>query len=90
MTTYTTSEFILRFNEERARKAKEIQESLNAIYAKNKPAPKLVEDNTEYFKLFDADKTRFLNQGYNAELAHSLACSLASARENSARGWSND
>lgn len=90
MTKYTNSEFILRFNAEREARAKQVQESLAAIRATYKPASKVVEDTEEYYKLFNADKARFLAEGYNEDLAYSLACSCAAARENSARGWSND
>jgi hypothetical protein len=47
-------------------------------------------DMDEYWKLFNADKERFIAEGYSEKLAHSLACSNAQYREDSARGWSTD
>lgn len=90
MIQYTNSEFILRFNAEREAKAKQVQEWLASTRAASQPSTKVVENTEEYYKLFNADKARFLAECYNEDLAYSLACSCAAARENSARGWSND
>jgi len=47
-------------------------------------------DKEEYFKLFNADKARFIAQGCSEELAYKLACGSAQYREDKRLGLSTD
>ena len=47
-------------------------------------------DMDEYWKLFNADKERFIARGCSEELAHKLACSSAQYREDKRLGLSTD
>jgi hypothetical protein len=44
----------------------------------------------EYWKLFNADKQRFLDMGCSEKTAHAQACGLAQYREDKAKGYSTD
>lgn len=71
--------------EEDARKAAIIEENRRIAYEKEYKV-----DMDEYWKLFNADKDRFIAQGCSEELAHSLACSSAQYREDKRLGLSTD
>ena len=47
-------------------------------------------DMNEYWKLFNADKQRFLDMGCSEKIAHAQACGLAQYREDRAKGLSTD
>lgn len=47
-------------------------------------------DMDEYWKLFNADKERFIARGCSEELAYKLACSSAQYREDKRLGLSTD
>jgi hypothetical protein len=80
-----------RYKAYREEEAKRLNEYFDALKKDNKQINyRSQEDIAEYNKLFNADKQRFLNQGLSEELAHSSACFLAQARENSKLGYSND
>jgi hypothetical protein len=47
-------------------------------------------DMDEYWKLFNADKQRFLDMGCSEKTAHAQACGLAQYREDKRLGLSTD
>lgn len=65
----------------------------DAIYLENmrkKYEAEYKVDMDEYWKLFNADKERFIAKGCSEELAHKLACSSAQYREDKRLGLSTD
>lgn len=70
------------------KKNQDVLDELSGEKAKREAAKQAEID--EYNKLFDADKQRFLDQGYSEEIAFANACQLALWRENNKLGYSND
>ena len=65
----------------------------DAIYLENMKKKYEAEykvDMDEYWKLFNADKQRFLDMGCSEKTAHAQACGLAQYREDKRLGLSTD